>query len=110
MPGGSHGQRSPAGRGLWGRRESDTTEVTATGTKLLETGTKFLPSTGWQYFLNVGLIIWDEINTSPFNNKQNNNKSIIWINAKVTQKNKVRVSQPLKRDVLNQRGKLIHKA
>ena len=54
LPGGSHGQRSLAGRGPWGGRESDTTEVTATGTKSLETGTKFLPSTGWQYFLNVG--------------------------------------------------------
>lgn len=53
-------------------------------------------------------ILWGEINASPFNNKQNN-KSIIWINAKVTQKNKGRVSQLLKRDVLNHRGKLIHK-
>ena len=48
------GTEEQVGRGPWGRRESDTTEVTATGTKLLETGTKFLPSTGWQYFLNVG--------------------------------------------------------
>ena len=28
MPGESHGQRSLAGRGPWGRRESDTTELT----------------------------------------------------------------------------------
>ena len=34
LPGKSHGQRSPAGRNPWGRKESDITEqVTLTNTK-----------------------------------------------------------------------------
>ena len=43
LPGGSHGRRSLAGRGPWGRRESDTTEVTKHARRRLTETKPWLP-------------------------------------------------------------------
>ena len=58
LPGESHGQRSLAGHGPWGRRDSDTTEVTWLSTQSLNWFLRTLSESVWSKFSNGPVQPW----------------------------------------------------